>query len=201
MAAAGAVRKRAPAVIHRQIDMNLDSDDDLFLPTPPVDGLSNLKHPSAQRRDSHNAQKKSVNAEDDADENAAVVVRKDTDDSTSGAFPGHTPYNHWGANGEGYGGPGSYGGPGVYGGSTSSIVEGLLLEIYDRWQYPQRDSLDSDTFTECSSTSEAFWRGDSVDLVGQRNVNRLNKVFLEGKGRPKFCLRRFNHIYMLQNIQ
>jgi hypothetical protein len=192
MAAVGAVRKRAPAVILRQIDLNLDSDDDLFLPPgtdpPPRDAVP----PGVENTDRAD-RRGSLQSDTSIPTSTATAThgpsrRPDTDPppSSPGVFPMHTPYQHWGANGDGYrgGGPGGFGGPGgAYGGSTSSIVEGLLLEIYDRWQYPQRDSLDSDTFTECSSTSEAFWgRGDSVDFVGQRNVNRLNKVFLEGKG-------------------
>ena len=69
--------------------------------------------------------------------------------------------------------------------SNSSIVDGLLFEIYDRWHYPRRDSLDSDTFTECSSTSEAFFgRSDSCHLVFQeRHARRYHRAFLEEKGK------------------
>lgn len=61
-----------------------------------------------------------------------------------------------------------------------SIVDGLLCEIYDRWQGNQRDSFDSDTFTECSSTSEIFGhtRGDWE----RRHARQLHRAFLETKG-------------------
>ena len=70
-------------------------------------------------------------------------------------------------------------------GSMSSIVDGLLFEIYDRWHYSQRDSLDSDTFTECSSTSDAFFgRVDSIHLeeVPQdRHSTSLTRAYLQSK--------------------
>ena len=68
--------------------------------------------------------------------------------------------------------------------SCSSIVDGLLFEIYDRWHYTQRDSLDSDTFTECSSTSDAFLgRSDSLQLhFEQQHSTRLGKTYLINAG-------------------
>lgn len=63
-----------------------------------------------------------------------------------------------------------------------SIVDGLLFEIYDRWHGRERDSLDSDTFTECSSTSEIFGaRADSYQaVVGRRHARQLNRGYLQG---------------------
>ena len=72
--------------------------------------------------------------------------------------------------------------------SNSSIVDGLLFEIYDQWHYrPHRDSLDSDTFTECSSTSEVFFgRGDTCHLVfEQRTARRYHKALLLEKGKEE----------------
>lgn len=48
----------------------------------------------------------------------------------------------------------------------TSIVDDLLCEIYDRWYDGRHDSFESDTFTECSSTSEVYhWRRNSFQLV------------------------------------
>ncbi|XP_064604966.1 TBC1 domain family member 30-like [Liolophura sinensis] len=60
-----------------------------------------------------------------------------------------------------------------------SIVDGLLCEIYDRWQGNQRDSFDSDTFTECSSTSEIF--GNTRGDWERRHARQLHRAFLETK--------------------
>ncbi|CAH1783790.1 unnamed protein product [Owenia fusiformis] len=64
-----------------------------------------------------------------------------------------------------------------------SIMDGLLFEIYDRWHGPQRDSFDSDTFTECSSMSEAFLgRSDSLNYEFERTHSaRLSRAYLESK--------------------
>ncbi len=69
--------------------------------------------------------------------------------------------------------------------SGSSIIDGLLFEIYDRWHRPPRDSFDSDTtFTETSSTSEVFGRGDSMHLHYDNPYSaRLHRAFLENNGR------------------
>ena len=74
--------------------------------------------------------------------------------------------------------------------SCSSLVDGLLFDIYDRWHYPQRDSFDSDTFTECSSTSDAFFgRSDSLQLAEfeQKHASRYTRTSLEAKGRLNFA--------------
>ena len=63
--------------------------------------------------------------------------------------------------------------------SGSSIVDGLLFDIYDRWQ--RYAAADSDTFTEYSSTSDAFLgRSDSVQL--DFDQTGLNRPYLDGKG-------------------
>ncbi|KAK3578758.1 hypothetical protein CHS0354_035662 [Potamilus streckersoni] len=65
-----------------------------------------------------------------------------------------------------------------------SIVDGLLFEIYDRWHDCRRDSFDSDTFTECSSTSEVMhWRKSSCyQTEGEgRNEGRLHRALLESQ--------------------
>ncbi|XP_052677813.1 TBC1 domain family member 30-like isoform X1 [Crassostrea angulata] len=47
----------------------------------------------------------------------------------------------------------------------TSIVDDLLCEIYDRWYDGRHDSFESDTFTECSSTSEVYhWHRNSFQL-------------------------------------
>ena len=69
--------------------------------------------------------------------------------------------------------------------SVVDMVDGLLFEIYDRWHAPgQRDSLDSDTFTEYSSTSEAFLgRSDTLQLdLDLTHSTRLPRSYLESKG-------------------
>ncbi|XP_074645749.1 TBC1 domain family member 30-like [Tubulanus polymorphus] len=69
-----------------------------------------------------------------------------------------------------------------------SIVDDLLFEIYNRWQYQQRDSFDSDTFTECSSTSDAFFgRHDSLQLseLDQRHSRRIHTAFLLNQNIPE----------------
>lgn len=62
----------------------------------------------------------------------------------------------------------------------SSIVDGLLSEIYDRWQDHRPDSFDSDTFTECSSTSEFL------------HSRRHSRFLLEFGGRQLSFLHRAN---------
>ena len=63
----------------------------------------------------------------------------------------------------------------------SSIVDGLLCEIYDRYYFPRRGySIDSDTFTEYSSTSDAFLSRNGFDT--ERQSQRLSKESLKGKG-------------------
>ena len=80
--------------------------------------------------------------------------------------------------------------------SCSSLVDGLLFDIYDRWHYPQRDSFDSDTFTECSSTSDAFFgRSDSLQLAEfeQKHASRYTRTSLEAKGRLNFASLIMHH--------
>ncbi|XP_067685212.1 TBC1 domain family member 30-like isoform X1 [Haliotis asinina] len=64
-----------------------------------------------------------------------------------------------------------------------SIVDGLLHEIYDRWHGSYRDSFDSDTFTECSSTSEVFLsRWDSMNSpYERRHARQFSRAFLENQ--------------------
>ncbi|XP_048253113.1 TBC1 domain family member 30-like isoform X1 [Haliotis rufescens] len=64
-----------------------------------------------------------------------------------------------------------------------SIVDGLLHEIYDRWHGSFRDSFDSDTFTECSSTSEVFLsRWDSMNSpYERRHARQFSRAFLENQ--------------------
>ena len=79
---------------------------------------------------------------------------------------------------------GSNGSSEGYGQNDNRSIDGLLFEIYDRWQ---RDSFDSDTFTECSSTSDAFQgRVDSVhhDLE-EKHGSRLSRATLLNKGNEK----------------
>jgi hypothetical protein len=68
--------------------------------------------------------------------------------------------------------------------SQSSIVDGLLSEIYDRWHDHRHDSFDSDTFTECSSTSEFMhWRRHSVHLkIAGRSLGHLHRGILQDYG-------------------
>ncbi|XP_052283504.1 TBC1 domain family member 30-like isoform X2 [Dreissena polymorpha] len=65
--------------------------------------------------------------------------------------------------------------------TQSSIIDGLLSEIYDRWHDHRHDSFDSDTFTEYSSTSEfAPWRRPSSCLdIGGRRLGTLHRAILK----------------------
>ncbi|KAK3102803.1 hypothetical protein FSP39_014026 [Pinctada imbricata] len=61
----------------------------------------------------------------------------------------------------------------------TSIVDDLLFEIYDRWHDGRHDSFESDTFTECSSTSEvSHWRRNSI-YSDTTHSGRLNHSVLE----------------------
>ncbi|VDI41858.1 Hypothetical predicted protein [Mytilus galloprovincialis] len=66
----------------------------------------------------------------------------------------------------------------------SSIVDDLLFEIYDRWHDARHDSFESDTFTECSSTSDIFpWRKNSIlhlDIEAKHS-GKLNRSTLESQ--------------------
>lgn len=66
-----------------------------------------------------------------------------------------------------------------------SIVDGLLFEIYDRWHGYHGDSFDSDTFTECSSTSEVFHsRWDTCEAHEDiRHSRQLHRTFLESQSK------------------
>lgn len=75
-----------------------------------------------------------------------------------------------------------------------SIVDGLLHEIYDRWHFVRQDSFDSDTLTECSSTSEFLWHGRSEYPGGfdggyqssvRRETGALNRSFLQSQS--EYC--------------
>ena len=70
----------------------------------------------------------------------------------------------------------------------SSIVDGLLSEIYDRWHDHRLESFDSDTFTECSSTAEFFHsrRNSSYLLeIGGRQLSFLHRANLQEYGELK----------------
>ena len=76
--------------------------------------------------------------------------------------------------------------------SRRSMVDELLFDIYDRWHYGRSLSFDSDTFTECSSTSDAFGGRHGVvhsQLEEQNRGSRLNRSYLNTKGRG--CLIMF----------
>ncbi|XP_077982252.1 TBC1 domain family member 30-like [Glandiceps talaboti] len=67
--------------------------------------------------------------------------------------------------------------------NRSSIVDGLLCEIYDRYHGPRSDSFDSDGFTECSSNSDAVHlsssRSDTIqDQLATRHSTRLHRAYL-----------------------
>lgn len=73
-----------------------------------------------------------------------------------------------------------------------SIVDGLLFEIYDRWHGSRADSFDSDTFTECSSTSEVFhtrWDSYYETAADQGHAKQFHRTFLESQSK---CLRLCN---------
>lgn len=71
-----------------------------------------------------------------------------------------------------------------------SIVDGLLHEIYDRWHFGRHDSFDSDTLTECSSTSECLWSGRN-EFIGnfeggyhssvRRQTGSLSRSYLQSQ--------------------
>jgi hypothetical protein len=87
--------------------------------------------------------------------------------------------------------------------SQSSIVDGLLTEIYYRWHF---HPVDSDTWTESSVISDGFCghRSDcsisNVHVGGyeQNHAARLHRAFLETKGQqtnnPNFLL--CNHLHL-----
>lgn len=60
----------------------------------------------------------------------------------------------------------------------SSIVDGLLFEIYDH--YHTRDSVDSDNVTECSTTSGSIF-GESFDLEDQGEKWTRNSLQSKGE--------------------
>lgn len=68
-----------------------------------------------------------------------------------------------------------------------SVIDGLLYEIYDRWQFSRQDSCESDTFdTEYSSTTEHGILNAQHDLgdfdLEQNEVSRFTRSYLDGKG-------------------
>lgn len=63
---------------------------------------------------------------------------------------------------------------------SSSIVDGLLFEIYDR--YHARESVDSDNITECSTTSGSVF-GGSFDLEDRELGEHWTKSDLQVKGK------------------
>lgn len=71
--------------------------------------------------------------------------------------------------------------------SRSSIVDDLLFEIYDRWNYTSRRySYDSDTtYTGYSSTSDAFfYRSDSVQSAfDDKHSTLYPRKYLQSKGK------------------
>ena len=79
-----------------------------------------------------------------------------------------------------------------------SIVDGLLFEIYDRWHGSRADSFDSDTFTECSSTSEIFHtRWDSYydeTTADHPHAKQFHRTFLENQS--KYELNKNNMVIM-----
>ncbi|XP_022104007.1 TBC1 domain family member 30-like [Acanthaster planci] len=62
----------------------------------------------------------------------------------------------------------------------SSILDGLLCEIYDRCQLNSRYSIDSDGFTEYSSNSEGAYLSSKGDSF--QESTRLPKALLNAKG-------------------
>lgn len=69
-----------------------------------------------------------------------------------------------------------------------SIVDGLLHEIYDRWHYGRNDSIDSDTLTECSSTSDIIFHsrhesGGYHSAMEHRHGSHLNRSFLQNQSK------------------
>lgn len=78
----------------------------------------------------------------------------------------------------------------------SSIVDDLLFEIYDRWHDARHDSFESDTFTECSSTSDIFpWRKNSIHLdIEAKHSGKLNRSTLESQSKSTF------YIFYSENI-
>ena len=73
--------------------------------------------------------------------------------------------------------------------SRESLMDGLLWDLYDRWNAPQRNgSADSDTLTEGSSLSEA-WQGRAYHNPNENNsAQRLTRANLQNKGRPTILI-------------
>ena len=67
----------------------------------------------------------------------------------------------------------------------ASIVDDLLCEIYDRWYDGRHDSFESDTFTECSSTSEVYhWRRNSFQLANDnKHSSRILPSVLQSQSK------------------
>ncbi|XP_070557709.1 LOW QUALITY PROTEIN: TBC1 domain family member 30-like [Ptychodera flava] len=70
--------------------------------------------------------------------------------------------------------------------NRSSIVDGLLCEIYDKYHGHRSDSFDSDGFTECSSNSDAVHltssRSDTIQQqLANRHTTRLHRAYLNTK--------------------
>ncbi|KAH9508091.1 hypothetical protein Btru_052821 [Bulinus truncatus] len=89
-----------------------------------------------------------------------------------------------------------------------SIVDGLLHEIYDRWHYGRHDSIDSDTLTECSSTSEFFFHGrhDSGGYHSaseKRHAGQLHKSFLQNQSKSQLgkILADLQHSIAVMNVR
>ena len=169
-----------PIRIERRLEEASDTDDELFF----------------------DIAKRNTKSSAGADQGASVEkVTADQDTLHSNDISqGHETQPQHGQEDTGPTSPGHYGGEGPHPAawtplssphrqSCSSLVDGLLFDIYDRWHYRQRDSFDSDTFTECSSTSDAFFgRSDSLHLpeFEQRHSNRFRRAFLEAKGKGVF---------------
>ena len=67
-------------------------------------------------------------------------------------------------------------------GSRESL-DGLLWDLYDRWNGPanRNGSFDSDTLTEGSSLSEA-WQGKAYHNISGNGSHRLTRANLHNKG-------------------
>ncbi|KAK0044285.1 TBC1 domain family member 30 [Biomphalaria pfeifferi] len=89
-----------------------------------------------------------------------------------------------------------------------SIVDGLLHEIYDRWHYGRHDSIDSDTLTECSSTSEFFFHGRHdyggyLSGMDKRHAGQLNRSYLQNQSKCQLerLLADLQHSIAVMNVR
>lgn len=161
--------------INSSLDKQQDSDDDIFFPD---DSQAWLSHPHTN----------GVISKNDLEAKLGSVrgsYQKDTSSFVQDVSGRIFDVSDNGARSSSFPAAGFAGGGRDHLDSASSIVDGLLTEIYDRWHFHH---VDSDTFTESSVISDAFCGHRSDGSISahpdyeQRHAARLHRAFLETKG-------------------